>query len=160
MRRHLAPLWLKDLALDLPGMADMQATCSTTADSVAEVLFAGDVLLNLSGRTLPTCVGARQLIWRSSQPAVVSDQAESTPQSAALVSPESLRDVLTDLRVDRLVIASDTPGSDAATFARIAAEAGVNVVVCRIVEACEADAFMDEADSEAVMERLRQLGYV
>jgi hypothetical protein len=158
--RHLHPLRLKDLGLDLPGTADMQASCSTTADSVAEVLFAGDVLLNLSSRTLPTCVGARQLIWSGSRLAIVSDQRESTPQSTAIAACEALREVLSSLRDDRLVIASETPGFDVTALARIAAEAGVNVVVCRIVDACEADAFMDEADSEAVMERLRQLGYV
>ncbi|MEQ9411242.1 MAG: hypothetical protein RIK87_26245 [Fuerstiella sp.] len=62
--------------------------------------------------------------------------------------------------VSRLVIVSDG-GHRATDFAAaLRTQNNVAGVVCVLEETCDADAFMDEDDAEAVAERLRQLGYI
>lgn len=45
-------------------------------------------------------------------------------------------------------------------FASAMEQAARNYVVCLPEKSCQADSFMDDEDSEAVAERLRQLGYL
>ncbi|MCP4508434.1 MAG: hypothetical protein GY826_18845, partial [Fuerstiella sp.] len=61
--------------------------------------------------------------------------------------------------IGRLVVVSDGIDKSAEFVAQLSTQK-ISHVVCVLEQICEADAFMDEDDSEAVAERLRQLGYI
>ena len=58
------------------------------------------------------------------------------------------------------MVISEENCSDAAVLTRELCTQGIPHLHCTLMNACDADAFMDEEDTEAVTERLRQLGYI
>ena len=105
----------------------------------------------------PNCVGSTRYVTNSGESLGVSDAPAQvhwrTDLAHALVE-------VTDTDVDRIVVVSD-PANQAATQALTALkDAGIAHMHCTLTTQCDADAFMDEEDAEAVAERLRQLGYL
>lgn len=63
-------------------------------------------------------------------------------------------------QISRLVVVSEDDCSDASQIVRELSIKGISHLHCTLMSTCDADAFMDEEDAEAVTERLRQLGYI
>jgi len=134
----------------------MTTECSSTANSITEVLLAGDTILNLTQQPLNTIAGTQFLSAEGDQL-----RCSGTP---AMVQWKyslafSLSTVLSQTRA-RVVVVSDENCSDANFVVRELAARHVPYLHCTLVSACDADDFMDEQDTEAVAERLRQLGYI
>ncbi len=134
----------------------MTTECSSTANSITEVLLAGDAVLNLTQQPLNTIAGTMF---------VQADSGELHCQtsSAHVIWNHSLLFALPQLvagRVSRLVVVSEEGCSDAEFIVRELTSRNVPHLHCSLMNACEADSFMDEQDAEAVTERLRQLGYI
>lgn len=134
----------------------MTAQCSTTPDSIASVLLAGDVILNLSGRDLNAPAetpflgesgGILRVLHQSHQ---VSWKPHFSPAVRSLISRD----------VTRVVVVGNEGQTDVSAVLQDLSRQAVPVTHCVLNDACDADAFMDEADAEAVAERLRQLGYL
>lgn len=134
----------------------MTTECSSTADAITGVLMAGDAVLNLSQQPLNTVAGTRyvsayddRLTFRDT-PSSVHWRPGMSRSLLQLQSPT----------VDRIVVISDENCSDAAVVTRELDAHGIPHLHCTLMNACDSDAFMDEEDTEAVTERLRQLGYI
>ncbi len=126
-----------------------------TRDALSEFAEPSDAVINFTAESIAGSVAAV---------AFGPDGTASLKQSAAYpVTCEnpnvgSLQS-LVENGVVRFVIVSD--GSQRGErFATQLRAANVPHVVCVLEESCDAEAFMDEEDSEAVAERLRQLGYI
>lgn len=136
----------------MDGAVTSQLTISPKA--LEDNLSSGDAVINFSFDTL-TC-DAQFVSFAENGQALLSFGAATpvgqTADSAALVS------LLSD-DVRRFVVVSDG-GTAAVKFASSLAAAGIAHKLLLLAEDCNADAFMDEEDSEAVAERLRQLGYI
>ncbi len=134
----------------------MTTQCSSTANSITEVLLAGDAVLNLTQQSLNTIRGtqfvsaAGDLLFCGKTPVSVTWKRSLAPSLIQLVSGE----------VARLVVVAEQHCSDAECVVRELASHRIPHLHCTLIDACDADAFMDEADTEAVTERLRQLGYI
>ncbi|RLS38873.1 MAG: hypothetical protein DWH78_05765 [Planctomycetota bacterium] len=134
----------------------MTTECSSTANSITEVLLAGDAVLNLTQQPLNTLPGTQFI-------AVQDARLTSVAMPAAVVWNYSLAFSLSSLingRVTRLVIVSEENCSHADFVVRELAARNVPHLHCTLLNICDSDAFMDEQDAEAVTERLRQLGYI
>ena len=134
----------------------MTTECSSTADAITGVLLAGDAVLNLSQRPLNTTAGTLFVAADEDQLSV-----RSTPVSVQwrYGMAGSLKKLRCDA-VERIVVISEENCSDAAVLTRELHAQGIPHMHCTLMNACDADAFMDEEDTEAVTERLRQLGYI
>lgn len=134
----------------------MTNQCSSTANSITEVLLAGDAVLNLTSQPLNTIAGTRFVT--SNGKSLSCTTLPSTVQwshSLAFSLP-----ALTDNGVLRVVVVSEDNCSDAEFVVRELNARRIPHLHCTLMNACDADAFMDEEDTEAVTERLRQLGYI
>ena len=134
----------------------MTTQCFSTANSITEVLLAGDAVLNLTRQalnvtagTLFVCASGDQLAVSDSAAFVVWNQGYGT----------SLRQTMCR-DVSRLVVISEENCRDADVLVRELRDRGIEHLHCTLLSVCDADAFMDEEDTEAVTERLRQLGYI
>ncbi|MBC7964774.1 MAG: hypothetical protein H7Z17_02520 [Fuerstia sp.] len=134
----------------------MTTECSSTADAITGVLMAGDAVLNLSQQPLNTVAGTLHIAAHDDRltfrdkPSSVHWQLGMSRSLLQLQSPT----------VDRIVVISDENCSDAAVVTRELDTHGIPHLHCTLMSACDSDAFMDEEDTEAVTERLRQLGYI
>ncbi|MBL8810236.1 MAG: hypothetical protein JNM43_08670 [Planctomycetaceae bacterium] len=134
----------------------MTNQCSSTANSITEVLLAGDAVLNLTQQPLNTIAGTRfvsaegDVLLTNTAAAMVLWKHSMTPSLSRLVSGA----------VSRLVVVSEEDCSDASMIVRELEIKGIPHLHCTLMSTCDADAFMDEEDAEAVTERLRQLGYI
>lgn len=134
----------------------MTVRCSSTRDAISGILLAGDAVLNLSPQQL-NCVADTPFLTVSGRTLqVVREPANVDWRDGLETSP----DAMAAEEVARVVIVStaDCPLADRAVAAF--ETAGIPHVHCTLAEDCDADAFMDDADSDAVAERLRQLGYI
>lgn len=134
----------------------MTNQCSSTANSITEVLLAGDAVLNLTRQPLNTIAGTRfvtaegDVLLTGTAAAMVLWKHSMTPSLSRIVSGA----------VSRLVVVSEEDCSDASMIVRELEIKGIPHMHCVLMSTCDADAFMDEEDTEAVTERLRQLGYI
>lgn len=134
----------------------MTNQCSSTANSITEVLLAGDAVLNLTQQPLNTMAGTHF---------VASDgkQLSCSPSPSAVLWTHPLAFSLPALignGVSRIVVVSEENCSDAEFVVRELNARRIPHLHCTLMNSCDADAFMDEEDTEAVTERLRQLGYI
>lgn len=130
--------------------------CSTTATAITEVLLSGDVLLNLTPRTLNVVRGTRFLAIAGGKLALSEQQASIAWHSELAHSLPAL----TASDVPRIVVICDSSSADPGPAMNALAAAGLPHLLCTLHDASVEDGFMDEADAEAVAERLRQLGYL
>ena len=134
----------------------MTTQCSSTANSITEVLLAGDAVLNLTQQPLNTIRGTQFVSADAGSlscgrtPASVFWNHSLVPSLHKLVSGD----------VTRLVVVSEEHCSDAEFVVRELSAHSIPHLHCTLLSSCDADAFMDEEDTEAVTERLRQLGYI
>lgn len=137
-------------------MSATTSECCSTAASITEVLLGGDAVLNLTPQTLNVVHGtpfigvADGQLCLSAKPAAIQWQQHLADSVRKLALPE----------IARVVIVTDATTADAASVTGAFAASGIPHVLCVLQVACDAEAFMDEADAEAVAERLRQLGYL
>ena len=134
----------------------MTTQCSSTANSITEVLLAGDAVLNLTQQPLNATIGtqfvsaAGDRLFLARSRTSVHWQNSYGASLPGIVSGE----------VARLVVVSEENCSDADSVVRALSAHGIPHLHCTLMNSCDADAFMDEEDTEAVTERLRQLGYI
>jgi hypothetical protein len=130
--------------------------CSTTPDAIASVLLAGDAVLNLSGKTLnaptntPFVQESQGRLLVAHGPHSVSWRPHLAPALRTLISQD----------ISRIVVVGNDGQTEAAEAVAELSKQSVPISYCVLSDACQADDFMDEADAEAVAERLRQLGYL
>jgi hypothetical protein len=134
----------------------MTTQCSSTANSITEVLLAGDAVLNLTQQPLNAIAGTNFLT-------IEGDTFRCVPFPSSISWHSRLASSLNQLDefdVSRIVVVSDEHSSDAEQILRELAARQIAHIHCVLINACDEDAFMDEDDAEAVAERLRQLGYL
>lgn len=138
------------------------AECSSTAGSITEVLLGGDLILNLSGRTLATGHAARYLQFNPA--AEVPDRSlQITKEPCSIAWTPALAACLSSLSAldaDRIVVVAESQSEAGPGVVQQLTACGIRCLLCTLSDDCGADAFMDEEDAEAVAERLRQLGYL
>ena len=135
----------------------MLTYCSSTPESIAEVLLAGDLILNLSASELNVGCGVRVLTTNGTE-LMVADDADTRS-----CWNEHLADLLIAFGKrcsDRVVVVVDEAFDHIDEITSVLNHSGLTFQICLLQSSCDAEAFMDEADSEAVAERLRQLGYI
>ena len=121
-------------------------------DQLSGFLQEGDALINCTSEAI--AVPVRALSINSDGTARLINGPAYPVRGDATTAVGSLKDV----SVDRFVIVADGASGD--QFAAACDDAKQPYVVCVTEKSCAADAFMDEEDSEAAAERLRQLGYL
>ena len=134
----------------------MTTECSSTADAITGVLLAGDIVLNLTQQSLNTIAGTLFV-------AVDNDELAISRTPSFVQWHFGLLQALHQLRstsVNRIVVISEEHCGDAAIVVRELSARGIHCLHCTLMNGCDSDAFMDEEDTEAVTERLRQLGYI
>ena len=134
----------------------MPTQCSSTANSITEVLLAGDAVLNLTQQPLNTLIGTLFV-------SATGDQLVLARSGTSVHWKDSFSATLPGIvagDVARLVVVSEENCSDADSVVRELSAHGIPHLHCTLMNSCDADAFMDEEDTEAVTERLRQLGYI
>ncbi|MFM7037406.1 MAG: hypothetical protein ACKO2L_06755 [Planctomycetaceae bacterium] len=137
-------------------MSAITSECCSTAASITEVLLGGDAVLNLTPQTLNVVHGTQFIgvadgrLCLSAKPAAIDWQPHFADSIRQLTMPD----------ISRIVIITDAATGDASSVSRAFAASGIPHMICVLRDVCDADAFMDEADAEAVAERLRQLGYL
>lgn len=130
--------------------------CSSTAAAITEVLLGGDVLLNLTPRSLNVIRGTRFLSSTGGALAISEQQCSIAWRSELARSLTALAAA----DVPRIVVICDASSADPNPVLNALASAGFPHLLCTLHDASVEDSFMDEADAEAVAERLRQLGYL
>lgn len=131
--------------------------CTSTPESIAESLLAGDLILNLTGFHLHFGCGIRCLRFDCGE-FTISDSVNGQCRWS-----DALADALVAFGKqcpDRVVVVVDESFSALDELTSLLGHSGLAHQVCMLQSSCDADAFMDEADTEAVTERLRQLGYI
>jgi hypothetical protein len=134
----------------------MTTACSSTANSITEVILGGDALLNLTQQSLNTTqgtvyvTGSGNTLSCSTAPGKVTWRDSMVASLASLLGSE----------ISRIVVVSEENCSDAKSLVSELSRQNIPHLHCTLMPLCEADAFMDEEDTEAVTERLRQLGYL
>lgn len=132
----------------------MTTQTTVSVDALDSLIEDGDTLINLTSAALSCSV---PFVECSQDGKVKIGTGQPTPV-AQDVSAESIQALQTDA-VKRFVIVSD--GSQVAReLSEQLTSAGIANSSIVLAEDCAADSFMDEDDSEAVAERLRQLGYI
>ena len=134
----------------------MTIQCSSTANSITEVLLAGDAVLNLTQQPLNTIAGTL-FVSASGDQLALNNAGTSVFWRHAYAA--SLPGIMS-AEVARLVVISEENCSDAECVMRELCARGIPHLHCTLMNTCDADAFMDEEDTGAVTERLRQLGYI
>lgn len=134
----------------------MTIQCSSTANSIMEVLLAGDAVLNLTQQNLNTMPGT--LFVSPSDDQLDLSCAASTVRWKREYNASLSRLLSGD--VTRLVVISEGDCPDSDSVVNDLCARGIPHLHCLLMNSCDADAFMDDDDTEAVTERLRQLGYI
>lgn len=134
----------------------MTTQCSSTANSITEILLVGDAVLNLTQQPLNAIRGT-QFVVASGDSLLCGQTQGSVTWKHSLAS--SLQQLVGG-DVTRLVVVSDEHCSSADVVVRELTAHKIPHLHCTLMTVCDADDFMDEADAEAVTERLRQLGYI
>ncbi len=134
----------------------MTTECSSTADAITGVLMAGDAVLNLSQQPLNIIAGTLFVAAHKDQLSISRTPSSVQWRFGMACSLGQLRSPT----VDRIVVISEENCSDAAVVTRELSAYSIPYLHCTLMNACDADAFMDEEDTDAVTERLRQLGYI
>jgi len=134
----------------------MTTECSSTADAITGVLLAGDAVLNLTQQPLNTIAGTLFVSVSDDQLSISRTPSFVQWHFDLLLSLDQLRSGA----IRRIVVVSEENCSDAAMVTRELSALGIPCLHCTLMNACDSDAFMDEEDTEAVTERLRQLGYI
>lgn len=138
----------------------MTTACSSTANSIMEVLHGGDALLNLTSQSLNTSSGVLCITRGGNR---LQCGPVSASESTAVEWRDSLAAELGALcspGVTRIVVVSEEHSLVAQQLVSELSRRQIPHLHCTLMEQCEADAFMDAEDTEAVTERLRQLGYL
>ncbi len=138
----------------------MTTVCTSTATSIMEVLLGGDALLNLTSQVLNTSRGTVYLT-RGREGLLFGPVAADV--STAVACQDSLAAELVALsapEITRIVVISEEHNTAAQQLVSELSRRHVSHLHCVLMDQCEADAFMDAEDTEAVTERLRQLGYL
>ncbi len=135
----------------------MSTECTANPLAISELLLAGDVILNLSSRDLNVLPGVPYLT-------VVDGQLTGTLQPSRVNWADSLAatagKLLAMLESGRIVLVCGSMCTRGPAAQSDLAAADVCSLLVRLSEECDASAFMDVEDAEAVSERLRQLGYL
>jgi cobalamin biosynthesis Co2+ chelatase CbiK len=134
----------------------MATQCTSTASSITEVLLAGDAVLNLTEQPLNTIGGTLFL-------SATDDSLSLSHGSCSVRWKHSYKSELPPLvsgEVLRLVVVSAENCPDADSVVRELESRKIHHLHCMLMDSCGDDAFMDEEDTDAVTERLRQLGYI
>lgn len=134
----------------------MTTECSSTADAITGVLMAGDAVLNLSQQPLNAIAGT---LFVSSVKNQLSVSRTPTTVQWKPGMADALRKLCCDT-VERIVVVSEENCSDAAVLIRELGDSRLPYLHCTLMNTCDEDSFMDAEDTEAVTERLRQLGYI
>ena len=134
----------------------MTTACSSTANSITEVILGGDALLNLTQQTLNTTQGTLYVTDSGDTLSCGTTPGKLTWRDSMGASLASLH----GSDICRIVVVSEEHCSDAKKLVSELSRQNIPHLHCTLMELCEADAFMDEEDTEAVTERLRQLGYL
>lgn len=134
----------------------MATECVTTANSITEVLLAGDAVLNLTQQPLNTIAGTmfvssdKNAASLESRPCSFHWSNKAIQEIGVLLSDSALR----------IVVVSEEGCCDADRLVRELVAQRIPHLHCTLINPCDEDDFMDEQDAEAVSERLRQLGYL
>ena len=134
----------------------MATECVTTANSITEVLLAGDAVLNLTQQPLNIIAGTMF---------VSSDQNSASLMTCpcgfrwSLKAAQEIGTLISDTTL-RIVVVSEEDCCDADRLVRDLVAQRIPHLHCTLMNPCDADDYMDEQDAEAVSERLRQLGYL
>jgi len=134
----------------------MMTACSSTANSITEVILGGDALLNLTQQTLNTTQGTLYVTGSGDTLSCGTVPGNVTWRDSMGASLASLH----GSEISRIVVVSEEHCSDAKRLVSELIRQNIPYLHCTLMALCEADAFMDEEDTEAVTERLRQLGYL
>ena len=126
-----------------------------TRDALADFAEPGDVIVNFTSDSIAASVPSLSF---SPDGLPRLTQGAAYPVSCDTPDIDSLQAILSQGNSRLVVVADGSAGGD--EFMRRLASTNLPYVVCMLEESCAADAFMDEEDSEAVAERLRQLGYI
>lgn len=137
-------------------MTSMSLSCSASADSLTSVLLAGDAILNLSPQPLNVAAGTA-FVSDAGGRLLISDRPTQLHWRPTLTG--SLAGLISDA-VARLVVVSEPDCAEAGAVLQALQTQQVPHCHCVLSDDCDAAAFMDEEDAEAVAERLRQLGYI
>ena len=122
-------------------------------DALTDFLQDGDALVNFTSEAIASLTPAVS-ISQDGTAKLINGPAYPV---ASEVDAKAIITLVAD--VGRLVVVSDGIDKSAEFVAQLSTQK-VPYVVCVLEQICAADAFMDEDDSEAVVERLRQLGYI
>jgi hypothetical protein len=122
-------------------------------DALTDILQDSDVLINFTSEAIASLAPAVSISQDGTAklidgPAYPVDAEVDAKAISCLITNEQ-----------RLVVVTDGIDKSEQIVAQLS-EHNVTCVVCVLDQVCAADAFMDEEDSEAVAERLRQLGYI
>ena len=131
----------------------MNTRTIVSTDALAEILEDGDALINFTSEAVATLAPAVS-ISQDGTPRLINGPAYPV---AANVDVTAISRLVAD--TTRLVVVTDGIDKSEELAAQLSMQ-NVPHVVCVLDQVCAADAFMDEEDSEAVAERLRQLGYI
>ena len=121
-------------------------------DQLASFLQDGDALINCTNEAIAATVPALS---------INSDGTARLINGPAYPVNGDANNAMRSLNVEnvtRFVIVAD--GESGKTFETACTAANLPHITCVVESSCDAGAFMDEEDSEAVAERLRQLGYL
>lgn len=134
----------------------MATECVTTANTITEVLLAGDAVLNLTQQPLNTIAGTmfvaadQDSVSLFNRPCGFRWSMKAAQGIGTLISDSALR----------IVVVSEEGCCDADRLVRDLIAQRIPHLHCILMNPCDADDYMDEQDAEAVSERLRQLGYL
>lgn len=132
----------------------MTTQTTVSPEGLQSVIEDGDVLINFTANSLTCNV---PFVSFSADGEAQLATGEALPVAGDIKSDAVV--ALQNEQTKRFVVLSD--GSQSAReFADELTAAGVLTASIVLAEDCAADSFMDEDDSEAVAERLRQLGYI
>lgn len=134
----------------------MATECVTTANSITEVLLAGDAVLNLTQQPLNTIAGT---MFVSSDQNAASLVNRPCGFRWSLKAAQEIGTLISET-VLRIVVVSEEDCCDADRLVRELVAQRIPHLHCTLMNPCDADDFMDEQDAEAVSVRLRQLGYL
>jgi hypothetical protein len=140
----------------MEGVNTMTMQCSSTPEAISGILMAGDAVLNLSQQPL-NCVGNTRFVSAAGDGLTVKTAPTTVHWRTDLA--HSLPAVA-EQSVDRIVVVTDADTTDTDLALQALRSADISHVHCTLAGDCDADAFMNEDDAEAVAERLRQLGYM
>ncbi|HIE99612.1 MAG TPA: hypothetical protein EYG03_29980 [Planctomycetes bacterium] len=122
-------------------------------DTLTDFLKDGDALVNFTSEAIASLTPAVSISQDGTARLV---NGPAYPVNAE-VDAKAIIPLLAD--AGRLVVVTDGIDKSAEFVAQLSTQKVPHIVYV-LEQICAADAFMDEEDSEAVAERLRQLGYI